>query len=251
MARSINTITYLSRVALTGALIALLLLVISGMGSHFGLWHFRVGFTLLRYGAYLGIAAAFLSVAALVVCVRQRLWYAVAIAGVALVLGGVAVAVPYCWQQAAARLPKIHDISTDTADPPSFVAIVPLRKDAPNPLEYGGAELAAKQAAAYPDLKPVPLALPVQQAFSLALKAAHRMGWRIVTAVPAQGRIEASDTTFWFGFTDDIVIRIRPAAAGALLDIRSVSRVGLSDVGTNAGRIRQFIDKLDGSADKT
>jgi len=121
-----------------------------------------------------------------------------------------------------------------------------LRKDAPNPAEYGGAEIAAKQAGAYPDLKTIPLSLPPEQAFGVALATAQRMGWRIVAAVPTEGRIEASDTTFWFGFIDDIVIRVRPEGNGALLDIRSVSRVGLSDVGTNAGRIRKFIARLKG-----
>lgn len=232
-------------IALTTAFAALILLLASGMGSQVGWWHFRTGFTLLKYGAWLGVISAFFGGAALVVSCRYRAWKGAVISGMAVVIGVTSFAVPWSWKQTAGRVPKIHDISTDTANPPRFVAVVPLRRDAPNPAEYGGAEIAARQAEAYPDLKPLPLPLPPDQAFSLALEAAHRMGWRIAAAAPAEGRIEASDTTFWFGFIDDIVIRIRPDSNGSLLDIRSVSRVGLSDVGTNADRIRRFIKKLD------
>ena len=246
MAKSTCKNLFMPVSALTVASAALILLLASGVGSHIGLWHFRTGFTLLKYGAWLGVISAILGSAALVVSSRQRLWKAVIVSGVAVAIGVTAFAIPYSWKQTAGRLPKIHDISTDTANPPRFVAIVPLRKDAPNPVEYGGAEIAAKQAQGYPELKTLPLTLPAEQAFGLALETAQRMGWNIVAAVPTEGRIEASVTTFWFGFTDDIVIRIRPGGNGSLLDIRSVSRVGLSDVGTNARRIRQFIKKLNG-----
>jgi uncharacterized protein (DUF1499 family) len=77
------------------------------------------------------------------------------------------------------------------------------------------------------------------------------LGWRIVAAVPIEGRIEASDITFWFGFTDDIVIRITPSGKMSLVDIRSVSRVGLSDVGTNARRTRLFLMELVDTLPKT
>ncbi len=233
-------------IALITALAALILLIASGMGSHLGLWHFRTGFTMLKYGAFLGLASAVLGSAALVVSSRRRLWQAVIVSSVAVAFGVTAFAIPYSWKQTAMRLPKIHDISTDAVDPPRFVAVLPLRKGAPNPAEYGGAEIAAKQAQGYPELKTVSLPLPLDRAFGLALETAHSMGWQIVAAAPDEGRIEASDTTFWFGFIDDIVIRVRPGANGSLLDIRSVSRVGLSDVGTNAARIRRFIAKLNG-----
>ena len=246
MVKSTNKKILLPVTALIVASSALILLLASGMGSHFGLWHFRTGFTLLKYAAWLGLASALIGSAALVVSSRQRLWQAVIMSGVAVAIGVTTFAIPWSWKQTAGGLPKIHDISTDTANPPRFVAVVPLRKDAPNPAEYGGAEIADKQTQAYPDLKTLPLTIPPDQAFSLALKAAHSMGWSIVAAVPAEGRIEASDTTFWFGFIDDIVIRIRPSGNGSLLDIRSVSRVGLSDVGTNARRIRQFIKRVNG-----
>ncbi len=88
------------------------------------------------------------------------------------------------------------------------------------------------------------LPLPPPQAFEQALRMARDMGWTIVDSNPGEGRIEATDMTFWFGFKDDIVIRIVPAAQGSRVDVRSVSRVGRSDVGTNAKRIRKFLKKL-------
>jgi uncharacterized protein (DUF1499 family) len=144
----------------------------------------------------------------------------------------------------ARTVPPIHDITTDTADPPRFVAVVPLRKDALNPIEYGGPEIAAQQQRAYPDLHPVTLPDPPARAFEHALAAARAQGWEIVEAAPAEGRIEATDTTRWFGFKDDVVVRVRMAENGSRLDVRSLSRVGRSDLGKNAARIRAFLRAL-------
>lgn len=234
----------LTATALALATVAILLLLAAGPGSHMGLWHFRTGFTIMKYGAWAGLAAAVSGCAALLVSVRKRMWKKAVASALALAIGAASFAIPYSWKQTAGRVPKIHDISTDTTNPPRFVAILPLRKDAPNPAEYGGAEIAVKQAEAYPDVTTVVLQKSPEHAFGLALATAQRMGWNIVAAVPVEGRIEASDTTFWFGFTDDIVIRITPSGNTSLVDIRSVSRVGLSDVGTNARRIRSFLRKL-------
>jgi hypothetical protein len=115
-----------------------------------GMWHFRTGFTVMECGAWLGLAAAVPDCAALVLSFRQRLWKEVIVSTLALLIGIAAFAIPYSWKQAAGRLPIIHDISTNTTNPPRFVAILPLRKNAPNPAEYGGTEIAVKQAQAYP-----------------------------------------------------------------------------------------------------
>jgi len=90
------------------------------------------------------------------------------------------------------------------------------------------------------------LPVPPAQAFDRALQTAREMGWTVVDSNSGEGRIEATDTTFWFGFKDDIVIRITPADQGSRIDLRSVSRVGRSDVGTNAKRIRKYLKKLPG-----
>lgn len=232
---------------ITLAVAALLVLAASGTGSRLGLWHFRTGFALLKYGAWCGLAAALVSLGGAVSAAGRRQFLGVILSLAGLAAGAAAFSVPLHWKMTAQRVPRIHDITTDIANPPPFVAILPLRSGAPNPAEYGGAEIAVRQRQAYPDLKTTVLDLPPPRAFELALEAARRMGWRIVAAVPGEGRIEASDTTFWFGFTDDIVVRITPAGNRSLVDVRSVSRVGISDAGTNARRIRAYLRKLAGS----
>jgi uncharacterized protein (DUF1499 family) len=78
-----------------------------------------------------------------------------------------------------------------------------------------------------------------------AIDAARALDWEIVASDAPAGRIEATATTMWFGFKDDIVVRVRPeAGGGSRVDVRSVSRVGQSDVGANAKRIREFIRRL-------
>ena len=149
-----------------------------------------------------------------------------------------------CGRRRACR--AIHDITTDTDRPPQFVGVVPLRADAPNPVEYGGPELAAQQRQGYPDTSAAVAAVAAEPGVRpRAGHGARQMGWEIVASDPQSGRIEATDTTFWFGFKDDVVIRVAPAPDGSRVDVRSLSRVGLSDVGTNAARIRKFLAALE------
>jgi uncharacterized protein (DUF1499 family) len=231
------------RTTLVIAILAAALLALAGPGVRLGLWSFRAGFELLRWGAYLGLAGA---IAALVQLVLPRFrGPRPALLVAALALGLLAAGVPWFWRQRASQVPPIHDISTDTQDPPGFVAVLPLRADAPNPVAYGGPEVASAQQQAYPDIQP--LALPGVSpgaAFGRALDAARASGWAIVAADSATGRIEATATTGWFGFKDDVVVRIRPEQSGSRVDVRSLSRVGGSDVGTNARRIRAYLQRL-------
>ncbi len=138
-------------------------------------------------------------------------------------------------------VPMIHDITTDTDNPPQFDAVLKLRKGALNSAAYGGQEIAEQQHKAYPDIAPLVLDLSPAQAFERSLTAAKNLGWKIISKNEEKGLIEATDTTFWFGFTDDIVIRISPQDKGSRIDLRSLSRVGKSDVGTNAKRVREFL----------
>src|SRR5207302_9610810 len=105
------------------------------------------------------------------------------------------------------------------------------RAGAPNTAAYGGRDLAEQQRKGYPDLEPLVLGVPPSAAFTRARDAAEGMGWLIVAAEPAAGRLEATDSTLWFGFKDDIVVRIVPQGSGSRIDVRSVSRVGRSDLG--------------------
>lgn len=221
--------------------VAAALLLVAGPGTRMDWWSFRTGFQLLRWAAYLGMGVAGLAVLLLFVPRARPQRGAL----VAALLVGLAVAwVPWNGMRQARSLPPIHDISTDTADPPAFVAVLPLRADAPNSAEYEGEAIAQAQREGYPDLGPVLVSLPAGEAFARALAEARAMGWEIVDAEPASGRIEATDTTFWFGFKDDVVVRVRPDGAGSRIDVRSVSRVGGSDVGANAARIRAYTERL-------
>jgi uncharacterized protein (DUF1499 family) len=220
------------------AVTAALLLLVAGPGTRLDLWSFGTGFMLMRWALFVGVGAAALALLLLIIP-RTRRGHA-PILGVALVIGLAAAWMPWSNYQTVRSLPFIHDISTDLEQPPEFVDVAPLRADAPNPVAHPGEETAALQREAYPDIRPLELALEPAQAFDRALATARAQGWEIVAAVPAEGRIEATATTFWFGFKDDVVIRITPAGNGSRLDIRSKSRVGRSDVGANAARIRAF-----------
>jgi uncharacterized protein (DUF1499 family) len=152
------------------------------------------------------------------------------------------VAMPWISVVAAVGAPAIHDITTDMSDPPRFVEAVQYvglgRTD------YGGEELAKQQREAYPDIAPILVTESPDEAFNLALEVTRDMGWKVIAADARDQRIEATDTTFWFGFVDDIVIRIRPEGIGSRIDVRSLSRVGVGDLGANASRIRRYRDAL-------
>jgi uncharacterized protein (DUF1499 family) len=230
---------YLSSGALAIALLAGACVLAAALGVWLEIWTFRTGFTLLRYGAWLGLAGGGLALVALGVG-QSRVQ-----AAVALILALVVVGLPWSWQQQARAVPPIHDISTDLDDPPPFVAIAPLRADAPNPVAYAGPETAAQQREAYPDVQPRYLAVPPGDALAAAERAARSLGWTVVDVSPEDGRLEAYDTTFWFRFVDDVVVRVRPEGSGSRVDVRSKSRVGRSDVGTNAARVRRFLAEMD------
>ena len=230
---------------LAAAAFSLLLLASAGPAYRLGV-PLPTAFSLLRWAAYAGAASALLAAGAAFVAYRggKRLPATVAILAVA---GGlVAFAIPYQWQWRAGRVPPIHDITTDLENPPEFEAIIPLRADAPNTLDRP-ADLADRQRQGYPGLEPVTLADPLDRAFDRALALAQSNEWEIVTADKSAGRIEATDTTRWFGFKDDVVVRLTPWGAGTRVDMRSVSRVGQSDVGTNARRIEEFLEQLSDS----
>ena len=240
----------LSRLALAGfglGLASVLLLLMGGPGHRLGLWDYRTGFTLFSWATYLGAAALLVSLAGAFITRpgRPRRGFTWALAG--MLSAALAAGIPLLWLYWAQQLPRIHDITTDTENPPHFAEILPLRKGAPNPAEYGGSEIAAQQREAYPELGPAYFERSKEEVFEEALAAARDLGWEIVAADPAAGRIEATDTTFWFGFKDDVVVRVAEAADGSRVDVRSVSRVGLSDVGKNAARIEAFMEQLKGT----
>lgn len=230
--------------ALLVAIIAILLLIVAGPGTRAGIWNFRTGLAMLRWAFYAGILGIVLVLLAVIIT-RPRA-SGIAVLVVALILAVVACVVPWGFYQKAKGVPPIHDITTDTQDPPQFVAVLPLRAGAANPATYGGDSVAAQQRRGYPDIQPLHLDVAPAQAYARALDAARSMGWQIDAADSTAGRIEATATTSWFGFRDDVVVRVRPDSTGSRVDVRSVSRVGKSDIGTNAARVRAYLAKLRG-----
>ena len=229
-----------ARLALGLALACAVVELLAGPGYRLGWWAFGSGIRAIRWAATAALVAA--GVGLLVGLFfgrsprRRTAWLAV--------LAGLLVAAPPLWMAwQVQHLPKLHDISTDTGDPPRFVAIVPLRTNAKNSLVYAPSS-AELQGRGYPDIVPLDLAVPPARALERAEAAARAMGWEIVAVSPQDLRIEATDTSLLFGFTDDVVIRVKPADTGSRVDVRSASRVGGSDFGVNAKRIRRYLKRL-------
>jgi len=226
------------------AVFALLMVAGAGPAYRLGFLDLTDVFALMRWGAWMGLGAVLVALIGgwITRPGTQRRGFALTLA--AAVIGAVAFGVPFAMLQSAKALPPIHDITTDSDNPPRFIAMIPLRQASPNSAEYQGEASARQQRTAYPDIQPAMIAEPPDAAFRRALNAARDLGWQIVAAVPAQGRIEATDTTLWFGFKDDIVVRVTPTGGGSRIDVRSVSRLGEGDLGKNAARIRAYLRRL-------
>ena len=236
---------YMSCLGLILSVIGLLALGAAGPGYRLGLWGFKTGISLVKYAGYSSVAALVVCLVGLVLWQAQVFPQGVIPALVGLVISGCVLGLTLKWKRNLDSVPYIHDITTDTENPPLFVAVLPLRAGAENPAEYGGPELAQQQKEGYPDLKPGSVSRSPDKAFPGALQAAQDMGWTIVASDPKSLRIEATDTTRWFGFKDDVVVRLTPSQTGSRIDVRSVSRVGKSDVGTNARRIIDYLAQVE------
>ncbi|MEK6712513.1 MAG: DUF1499 domain-containing protein [Nitrospinota bacterium] len=248
MAASIRQrLSLLSYLGLILALAAGLNLLASGPGSRLGLWGWRTGFLMMAWTGTIGIWAVWISLAgglfALIGAMKAR----TAAALVGLALGFLMMSVPTTRQQVLNSVPRIHEVSTDTERPPQFQAALALRQSAKaaNPPAYN-AQFAPLQRKAFPDIQPAYLEGAPEAAFGRALAAARSMGWNIIASDPKEGRIEAVATTFWYGFEDDVVIRVQREGERNRVDIRSKSRVGGSDFGTNAKRVQAYLKALGG-----
>jgi uncharacterized protein (DUF1499 family) len=230
--------------ALVLAVIGAAFLGSAGLGYRLGWWGLGPAFTIVRSSVFVAAIVAVVALAGAALALMARWWPGLGLAVIALVVAAGTAAVPLAMRRAAASVPFIHDITTDTTRPPEFVALRPVRERSPNGAAYGGAAVAEAQRKGYPDIGPALLRVPPDRAFAQAEAAARGLGWQIVAAVPSEGRLEATDTTRWFGFKDDVVVRVAPAPDGSRVDVRSVSRVGRSDLGANARRIRAFLAAL-------
>ena len=236
---------YLRIFSLAVAVVALGLLVASGPVTRAGLWPWQWGLRVYEWAAYAGFAAAGLGLVLVVLLAvprwRDRAWIPVFV----LCAGLVAALPPVMMLKKAYAVPNIHDITTDPFDPPTFLTLMPMRVTVPNGAAYGGLKVAEQQQKGYPDIKPLVLKSTPAETMQKAIDAARAMGWEIAVADTAAGRIEATATTWWFGFKDDVIVRVRAEpSGGSRVDVRSVSRLGSSDVGANAARVREFLSRL-------
>lgn len=225
------------------SLISILLVTLAGPLYKFGLVDLATAFAGFKFGIFAGIAALVLLGIQLLF---KRDTASLGSALTSAVLAITAIAIPLSMINTAKNVPPIHDISTDLVNPPEFVAIAPLRADAPNPIAYDGIETAEQQRAAYPELQTLSYNQSKSELVEATKQAIDNLGWELVNIDADRGIIEATDTTAWFGFKDDVVVRLIDNDNERLVDIRSKSRVGGSDLGKNAARIHKFIEELDG-----
>lgn len=234
--------------ALLLAALSLVALAAAPLSWRSGALPLMAAFGLLALAAIAAVLGAVLAVIA-VVAGRRRLGnLRLLLLAATVLLGAAFVLLPL--RIGLSHAPAIHDITTDMEAPPAFVTALPAREaeDAATAV-YGGPAIAALQKSAYPDIAPVILPLAPAKAFDLALATARAMPrWRITASDPAAGHIEASEASLWFGFVDDIVIRVAADGDGSRIDIRSLSRQGKGDLGVNAARVRAYIAALKAAA---
>ena len=251
-----------ARISLAALLACIAIALVAGFGTRFGAWNYHTGlFGIFPFAVYAGLAAFALGL----IWILTALFGGGAPGALSAIIGFVG-SIVLLWvpltdilrEKIELTLPPIHDISTDTEHAPGFV--VPVGPDHAIPTDYGGLKplryagqttaMETLQKLAYGDIKPVSqLQTTPAKLFDRALAIARDKGWTIVAIRPNRegGTIQATDTTWLFGLTDDIVLRVRQAGIGARLDIRSRSRDGESDFGRNAARIRAYVKKLLGN----
>lgn len=155
----------------------------------------------------------------------------------------IILAVPLWSLPGLLSLPRLNDVTTDPDNPPAFIKIAEVRQGRSNGANYTDAA-AALQTQSYPDLQPVAISRPPVEVYSAVREVIKNLDWRIVAETPPEeknaGLIEAVDRSTIFGFTDDVVIRVKGEQRSSRIDVRSASRYGQHDLGRNAGRIRDF-----------
>ncbi|MDR9415999.1 MAG: DUF1499 domain-containing protein [Gracilimonas sp.] len=213
----------------------------SGYGYQWGWWHFGTGFSMIPWGTAGAVIGGIVAAVGFFKS-PDRNQNQTVVGLIAVGLASLALLnIGYWYSEIQKGYPPIHDISTDLVNPPEFRAIAPLREEAPNPVEYAGAETAEAQREFYTDLSPITVSLSYEEAYERALEAARDMPWILVGESKNEGRIEAYEKLAWYGFIDDVVIRVDTTETGSRIDIRSKSRIGRGDLGVNAKRIKSYI----------
>ena len=236
-----NTISKFCKFAVIPLLLGFPLAIIA---YRLDVWSMGISFQIIKYTGYVSIAVLIIAVLlAVFASFKKQKDVAKTCVVVALLL---AIPVTGLSMQAAKgkSLPFLHQVSTDTVNLPAFDAIIALRGEKSNPLDYDREKLAPLQQAAYPELQSIISELSVEQAFTKAVDTAMDLGWEIVAKNQDKGMIEAVDTTLLWAFKDDVAIRIQMTDTGSKIDLRSISRIGGTDLGANADRIKKFITEF-------
>ena len=230
----------LAKFVLFVGLIALAALPVGALGHRFGLLDLAIGSALVFSGIVLATIVLVLGVATLIFVYtrRRRADRMPALIGLAASVVVLVVTAPY---YVALSLPMTNDVTTDRDDPPVFEQVAAESAPGANLLDYTETE-AQVQAEGYPDLVGVRESGGADVSFGKAVDVARALGWDVVSENAGTGLIEATATTFWFGFQDDVAIRVRREDNETVVDLRSASRVGLHDLGANAERIRAFVE---------
>ncbi len=219
-------------------IVAILVAISAPLGSRIGWWDYNFAVIILKWAAYTGIFGSVLCLLGLITARpgnRRR--------GFVYSLLGLIISVPMLfflqsWKEAKQTSAPISDISTNTENPPSYWS-------APNARTYGGFETETLQDEFYPDIKPLTLPVPADKAFDLVIEVIHHKGWKLWEPDRDALHIEATASTFWFGFKDDVVIHITAMdKTHSRIDMRSTSRATGGDGGTNANRIHSFFKAL-------
>lgn len=242
-------------VALVLALLLPVYFLVAALGTKFGLIDWRMGFGQMTYtwGPTLMQGVGALALIALLLALFTPPRRGIGSALIALLIPALGIGYGLYVRQQAQDIPPIHDISTDIIDPPAFSdAVAQARAAVPgvNDLDLlakrtgDGRAFTELQQVSYADIASIPTGLSTERAFDEALAVAGEQGWTLTRTDRDAGLIEATDRTFWYGFTDDIVVRVRADGSGARVDMRSVSRVGRSDLGANAARMRPYLAEV-------
>jgi uncharacterized protein (DUF1499 family) len=231
--------------AFWSALFVALSMAAAGFGVRYEFWSYRFGFRVLRVCFFAGLVTGVLGLVGS--WIAFPLWSdrrGFTLSLTALLISGFVVGLPLRWKIRAEAAPPIHDVTTDPDNPPVFRVVDHYRDERHNDLDYGGSRQRRLQEEHYPELKPLVVEGSRESCMKRALETARRLGWVVHRANWEDGWMEATDTTFWFGFKDDVVVRLRRKDDRCKVDLRSVSRVGKGDAGTNTRRIRTFLDRF-------
>jgi hypothetical protein len=241
-------VTWLATLSRRVAIFSIPVIVLAVCLHRLGLVEYEIAYITLLASLAVALLAVLLAIAAFVVIWNEGL-RGLGRAIAALLIGGAVLAFPTFEFLRAVTLPAISDVTTDPSDPPRFLAVASARPSGANPISYGGEDTALLQRMAYPGVKPYEIEASPDEVFNAALALVEQRGWRVLDSVTPrggqrEGRIEAVAQTFLMGFREDVVIRIRTAGTGVRIDMRSASRYGSHDLGSNARRIENFLAEL-------